>query len=88
MVLGRLEAEEVPLDAIRRYFSDSKGFHAELPHTLFHGFEPSTELHRLLETNAVQDLDGGTFDGSAYDKPRLWRVPTLGTGQPFLTRSS
>ena len=37
-------ASGVAIDApIRLYFSGGKGFHAEIPHTLFGGFEPAAD---------------------------------------------
>jgi hypothetical protein len=74
-ILDRLEAEDVPLDAMRLYFSGAKGFHAHIPHTLFGGFEPSPALHACLKRAALEILDGIPFDHSVYDKLRLWRLP-------------
>lgn len=74
-MLDRLEAEDVPLDAIRLYFSGRKGFGAEIPHTLFGGFEPGADLHSRLKRSAVELMGGIPFDGSLYDKLRLWRIP-------------
>jgi hypothetical protein len=73
--LRRLELEDVPLDALRFYFSGAKGFHVEIPHTLFGGFEPSTELHVYERRAAVELMHGIPFDRSVYDKLRLWRLP-------------
>jgi AAA domain len=73
--LQRLELEDVPLDALRFYFSGAKGFHVEIPHTLFGGFVPDTELH-VYERRAALELMGSIpFDKSIYDKLRLWRLP-------------
>jgi len=73
--LQRLALQDVPLDALRLYFSGAKGFHVELPHTLFGGFEPSAELHAYERAAAVELMAGIPFDRSIYDKLRLWRLP-------------
>jgi putative DNA primase/helicase len=74
-MLDRLEAQDVPLDAIRLYFSGRKGFGAEIPHTLFGGFEPGADLHAHLKRAAVEIMADVPFDHSLYDKLRLWRIP-------------
>ena len=72
--LDRMQAWDVPLDALRVYFSGAKGFHLEIPHTLFGGFEPSDKLH-LYERHAALELMADIpFDTSVYDKLRLWRL--------------
>ena len=73
--LQRLTLQDVPLDALRFYFSGAKGFHVELPHTLFGGFEPSVDLHAHERAAAVELMAGIPFDRSVYDKLRLWRLP-------------
>ena len=73
--LDRLENYDVPLDALRIYFSGYKGFHLEIPHTLFGGFEPSAELHVWEKRAAVELMAGIPFDTAVYDKLRLWRLP-------------
>ena len=73
--LERLALQDVPLDALRFYFSGAKGFHVELPHTLFGGFEPSAELHSHERAAALELMAGIPFDRSVYDKLRLWRLP-------------
>ena len=73
--LGRLEREDVPLDALRIYFSGAKGFHVEIPHTLFGGFEPSDQLHVWERAAALELMNGIPFDSAVYDKLRLWRLP-------------
>jgi len=72
--LGRLSREDVPLDAPRYYFSGSKGFHVEIPHTLFGGFEPSENLHVYEKAAALELMGGIPFDTAVYDKLRLWRL--------------
>jgi hypothetical protein len=73
--LDRLAREDVPLEALRIYFSGAKGFHLEIPHTLFGGFEPSTELHVYEKAAALDLMQGIPFDTAVYDKLRLWRLP-------------
>jgi hypothetical protein len=73
--LDRLEREDVPLDALRIYFSGAKGFHVEIPHTLFGGFEPSEQLHVWERAAALELMNGIPFDSAVYDKLRLWRLP-------------
>jgi hypothetical protein len=73
--LDRLEREDVPLDALRIYFSGAKGFHVEIPHTLFGGFEPSDQLHVWERAAALELMNGIPFDSAVYDKLRLWRLP-------------
>ena len=73
-VLCTLDGWGVDLRAVRVYFSGGKGFHAELPHTLFGGFEPSADLHRRLKRAAELLLRDIPFDRSIYDKLRLWRL--------------
>jgi AAA domain len=73
--LDRLEREDVPLDALRIYFSGAKGFHLEIPHTLFGGFEPSDQLHMWERAAALELMNGIPFDSAVYDKLRLWRLP-------------
>src|SRR6266576_1475437 len=81
----RLRLQEVPLDALRVYFSGAKGFHVEIPHTLFGGFEPSAQLHVYERAAAIDLMRGIPFDTAVYDKLRLWRLPnTLNAkGQRF-----
>lgn len=72
--LARLEREDVPLDALRYYFSGAKGFHVEIPHTLFGGFEPSENLHVYEKAAALELMGDIRFDSAVYDKLRLWRL--------------
>ena len=83
-VLLKLEAWDVNLRAARVYFSGGKGFHAELPHTLFGGFAPSADLHRRLKAAARLLLGDIPFDGSIYDKLRLWRLENSRHGKTGL----
>lgn len=73
--LDKLGREDVPLDALRLYFSGYKGFHLEIPHTLFGGFVPSETLHASEKLAAASLLGGIPYDGAVYDKLRLWRLP-------------
>jgi hypothetical protein len=73
-VIRKLEGWSADLGAVRLYFSGGKGFHAEVPHTLFGGFEPSADLHARLKRAARLIMGDIPFDGSIYDKLRLWRL--------------
>jgi len=65
-------AFDVDIDCVRIFFSGSKGFHLELPYSLF-GIEPCTNLpYRLKKT--MQKL-GFDVDMSMYQHNRLWRLP-------------
>ena len=83
-VLLKLDAWGVNLRAVRVYFSGGKGFHAEIPGTLFGGFEPGTDLHRRLKRAAELLMGDIPFDGSIYDKLRLWRLPNSAHGSTGL----
>lgn len=48
--LNRLDSWHVPIDAVRPYLSGAKGFHLEIPHTLFGGFEPSADLSKRMHS--------------------------------------
>ena len=63
---------DVDIDCIRIFFSGSKGFHLELPSSLF-GIEPCTNLpYRLKKTMQKLEFD---VDMSMYQHNRLWRLP-------------
>jgi len=63
---------DVDIDCIRIFFSGSKGFHLELPSSLF-GIEPCTNLpYRLKKTIQKLEFD---VDMSMYQHNRLWRLP-------------
>jgi hypothetical protein len=79
-VLLRLQAEGVNLRAVRVYFSGHKGFHSELPASLFGGFTPSVHLADQLKQAAIAILQDIPFDHSVYDKLRLWRLPNTRHG--------
>jgi len=73
-VLDRLETWGVDLSSIRIYFSGAKGFHIEIPHTLFGDFIPSKELPKRLRRAAKRIFGDIPFDTSVYDALRLWRL--------------
>lgn len=79
--LGWLDGEGVDLGAVRVYFSGGKGFHVEIPHALFGGFAPSTELPGRLKRAAEWVLRDIPFDGSVYDRLRLWRLEGTKNGK-------
>ena len=72
--MARLALADVPLEALRVYFSGAKGFHVEIPHTLFGGFEPDENLHVWEKAAAVELMGSTPFDHAVYDKLRLWRL--------------
>jgi hypothetical protein len=72
------DALDVPPDAVRLNFSGSKGFHAELPETLFGGFEPGESLPaRFAELASYLARQAGvtTNDATLYEHLRLYRLP-------------
>jgi len=73
-VVLRLEEMGVDRRALRCFFSGYKGFHLELPATLFGGFEPSVALHKHLKRAAERLMGDIPFDSAIYDKLRLWRL--------------
>lgn len=66
----------LPPDALRYYFSGSKGFHVEVPGDLFGGFEPGKDTAARLKALAQWMLgESSTADMDVYNTTRLWRVP-------------
>ncbi|HZU76946.1 MAG TPA: DUF3987 domain-containing protein, partial [Dehalococcoidia bacterium] len=83
------ERWDVPLEAVRLYFSGSKGFHAELPAALFGGFAPCVEMPALLKALAhalTVDVGITTLDPAIYSRLRLWRWPNSIHGASGLYR--
>ena len=72
-IINHLKYEfDVNIDCIRIFFSGCKGFHLELPSSLF-GIEPCTNLpYRLKKTIQKLEFD---VDMSMYQHNRLWRLP-------------
>jgi hypothetical protein len=67
---------DLPMDAVRVYFSGHKGFHIELPDELFGGFKASKDIARKLKTLAMKLGEGAeSLDTDIYDTVRLWRTP-------------
>ena len=85
-VAEKLRGWDVDLRAVRFYFSGNKGFHAELPATLFGGFRPSAELHRWLKRAAELIMAEIPFDGSIYDKLRSPDCPASAAMSPRAMR--
>ena len=83
-VLDRLESWGADLRAVRIYFSGNKGFHLEIPHTLFGGFAPSKDLHARMKRAATRILGDIPFDTAVYDRLRLWRLPNSKSGKTGL----
>ncbi len=68
----------VPVEAVRFFHSGAKGFHLEVPATLFGGFEPSGHIASHLKRLAALLFpyqDGIAYDRAIYEKLRLWRWP-------------
>lgn len=65
----------VAATALRCFFSGSKGFHVEIPASLFGDFEPGTDTHERLRRGA-RALAGDlrTIDFDIYTRVRLWRI--------------
>jgi len=80
LFMGALCEWDIPPEAPRLYFSGAKGFHVEIPASLFGGFELmpcadlATRLGRLAEL-LIEGVSLPTADFSIYDPLRLWRVP-------------
>jgi hypothetical protein len=84
-VLDRLESWGVDLSSVRIYFSAAKGFHLEIPHTLFGAFAPAASVGA---SDVGSETQGGRpaqepIDGSkiALDvrEPRLVLAPDAGS---------
>ncbi len=65
---------DIPIKAIRIYFSGSKGFHIEIPTILFGRIEPSRELP-LIYKSIVLSFGFDDFDTKIYHINGLWRLP-------------
>jgi hypothetical protein len=75
--------EDVPAEAIRIVFSGRKGFHVEVPDSLFGGFEPDAALPARLGVLAehwAQRAGITTLDLSVYRHLNLFRVPNTRNG--------
>ncbi len=83
------EVWEVPVEAVRIYFSGSKGYHLEIPGQLFGGLgvlpvgESASRMRRLL-SHLFDDPAALHLDGGIYDALRLWRVPNTRHGKTGL----
>ena len=60
---------------LENYFSGAKGFHVQLPGTLFGGFEPSEKLPHHFKELAKRLGNDRKYDPQVYDGVRLWRLP-------------
>jgi hypothetical protein len=79
--------EDVPAEAIRIVFSGRKGFHVEVPNTLFGGFEPDANLPARLGVLAEHWATRAgltTLDLSVYRHLNLFRVPNTKNGKTGL----
>jgi hypothetical protein len=67
----------VPSDALRIYFTGSKGFHIECEAVAL-GIGPSAKLSetfRFIATDLRDTLGLTTIDFAVYDERRMWRLP-------------
>lgn len=65
-----------PTEALRYYFSGSKGVHIEIPEALFGELEPGRNTARRLRAVAGELLkESATADYNIYETLRLWREP-------------
>lgn len=65
---------EVPIKAIRIYFSGSKGFHLEIPTILFGKIEPDINIPPIFK-NIVKSFGFNDIDTKIYFQNALWRLP-------------
>lgn len=73
-ILGLFETEfDVILDSIRIYFSGSKGFHLEVPITLFGDIAPSQDFAKRFKRIAVE-FGFREIDTKIYHLNALWRL--------------
>ncbi len=63
----------LPVDAVRIYFSGSKGFHLEIPTILFGKIEPTTNIPKIFK-NIVISFGFNDIDTSIYHINGLWRL--------------
>ncbi len=69
-----LKNHNVDVNAIKLYFSGSKGFHIMLPSELS-GVEPGADIHDRFRSFIKRIMVGVEYDSSIYDKVRIFRVP-------------
>src|SRR5215218_9303688 len=76
---------DLPMEAVRVYFSGNKGFHVEIPEEPFGGFRASKNIARKLKTLVMQLGEGAqSLDAEIYDTVRLWRTPNTRHGKTRL----
>jgi AAA domain len=76
---------DLPMDAVRIFFSGNKGFHLEIPEELCGGIRASKDIARNLKTLAAQlREDAQSLDADIYDTVRLWRTPNTRHGKTRL----
>jgi AAA domain len=76
---------DLPMDAVRVYFSGNKGFHVEIPEEPFGGFRASKDIARKLKSLVMQLGEGApSLDTDIYDTVRLWRTPNTRHGKTRL----
>jgi hypothetical protein len=76
---------DLPMDAVRIFFSGNKGFHLEIPEELCGGIRASKDIARKLKTLVAQlREDAQSLDADIYDTVRLWRTPNTRHGKTRL----
>jgi hypothetical protein len=88
-LLPALENWGIPLESVRLYFSGAKGFHIELPASLFGGFAPATDIAERLKALVLRLTDSTgitTLDHSIYERLRLWRMANSKHGKSGLLK--
>lgn len=74
-IIGFLECNySVPVDALRIYFSGSKGFHIEIPSILFGDVKPSINLPNTFKSIANK-FNFSDIDTKIYYSNGMWRLP-------------
>jgi hypothetical protein len=83
-LLDRIEEYGVDPDAVRIYYSGSKGFHVEIPGECFGGFEASVDAPEKVKVMAYEIAGDVDLDVSVYERIRLWRDPNTINGKSGL----
>lgn len=64
---------DVPIKAVRIYFSGSKGFHLEIPTILFGDIKPTLYIPRIFK-NIVKSFNFNDVDTKIYHINGMWRL--------------
>lgn len=74
LVLHLKHKYDVPIKAIRIYFSGSKGLHLEIPTILFGDIEPAVNIPGIYK-NIAKSFGFDDIDTKIYFQNGLWRLP-------------